>query len=260
MEDMTKSERMLQRLDEIAQALARSDDAVALVGVGSSGRERARFDEYSDLDILVVVEAGAKGKYFDDLAWLAAVHPVSYSFVYDAQGAYKLFFADGVYCELEVYDVQEIREHGSVPGRVIWQRPGAVLDWGGRDTAPPAQEPRTVEWLNGEILTNLYVGLGRLRRGEKLSAMRFIQGYAVDRILELAPHLEPPQAVAPDRHGGERRFEFRFPQTAQALPGFLQGYDRTPQSARALLDFVAGRFPVEPLLYGWIEELLDGLL
>jgi predicted nucleotidyltransferase len=259
MEEMTKAERMLQRLDEIAQALARADDAVALVGVGSSGRERARFDEYSDLDILVVVEAGAKARYFDDLAWLATVHPISYSFVYDAHGAYKLFFADGVYCELEVYDVQEIREHGSTPGRVIWQRPGIALDWGGRDGPPPAHEPRTVEWMIGEILTNLYVGLGRFRRGEKLSAMRFIQGYAVDRVLELAPHLEAPQAVAPDRHGGERRFELRFPQTAQALPGFLQGYDRTPQSARALLDFVAARFPVEPLLYGWIEELLDGL-
>jgi hypothetical protein len=257
---MTKAERMLARLDEIARVLAQSDDAIALIGVGSTGNERARFDEYSDLDIMVVVQAGAKRRYFDDLAWLDAVQPISYSFVYDEHGAYKLFFADGIYCELEVYDEDEVRARAAAPGRVIWRRPGATAEWAGPGSAAPTREPHTVEWMIGEILTNLYVGLGRYRRGEKLSAMRFIQGYAVDRVLELAPHLEPAQAGAPDRHGGERRFEFRFPQTAQALPGFLQGYDRTPQSARALLDFVAVRFPVNRALHGWIEELLDGLV
>ena len=40
----------------------------------------------------------------------------------------------------------------------------------------------------GEALTNLYVGMAREKRGEKLSAMRFIQGYAVDRLLELAEY------------------------------------------------------------------------
>ena len=47
------------------------------------------------------------------------------------------------------------------------------------------------EWSLGEALTNLYVGLSRLRRGEKLSAMRLIQYHAVDRILELSEKIEP---------------------------------------------------------------------
>jgi hypothetical protein len=42
-------------------------------------------------------------------------------------------------------------------------------------------------------LTNLYVGLGRFHRGEKLSALRFIQHHAVDRFLELTEQVEAAQ-------------------------------------------------------------------
>ena len=65
-------------------------------------------------------------------------------------------------------------------------------------------------FLLGEALSNLYVGLGRLRRGEKLSALRFIQGYAVDRVLELARRVESEQPGFPDPFNAERRFEQRI--------------------------------------------------
>ncbi len=49
-----------------------------------------------------------------------------------------------------------------------------------------------MDWLLGEALTNLYVGLQRELRGERLSAMRFIQGYALDRLVALAGRLAAP--------------------------------------------------------------------
>ncbi len=75
---------------------------------------------------------------------------------------------------------------------------------------PPAP-PRTLDWLIGEILTNLYVGLGRFRRGEKLSACRFIQGYAIDRIVELSQLIETERSLSADPFLLERPTSFAFP-------------------------------------------------
>ena len=107
-----------------------------------------------------------------------------------------------------------------------------------------------------ESLTNLYVGLLRYHRGEKLSASRFIQGYAVDRILELAPHLDNAQAAFADPFQPERRFERRFPALATYLPDFIPGYADTPQAARAILTFLDQHFDVDPFIKAAILNLL----
>lgn len=52
------------------------------------------------------------------------------------------------------------------------------------------------------------IGLGRFRRGEKLSAARFIQHYAVDRVLELAKLLEREIGGQEDVFANERRWRF----------------------------------------------------
>ncbi len=43
---------------------------------------------------------------------------------------------------------------------------------------------------------------------------------------------------------------------AAHLAGFQQGYDRTPQSAAAMLDFLAARFPLNEAMVAAIRELL----
>jgi lincosamide nucleotidyltransferase B/F len=67
--------------------------------------------------------------------------------------------------------------------------------------------------------------MGRERRGERLSAMRFIQGYAVDRLLESADQVEEAQPVTPDEYTLERRFEQRYLDAARHVPLWLQGYE-----------------------------------
>ncbi|MBP1694464.1 MAG: hypothetical protein H6Q37_2347, partial [Chloroflexi bacterium] len=161
---------------------------MALIGLGSVGRELERLDEFSDLDFFVIVEPGHKGEFLDDMGWLAAVHPVAYSFKNTSDG-YKLLFADQIFCEMAVFEPQELQNIPYAPGRVIWKREPTYEAFGDpqRSIQPPAG--RSLEWLCGEALTNLYVGLCRYRRGEKLSAARFIQGYAVDRVVELVEQL-----------------------------------------------------------------------
>ena len=56
---------------EIGAALARRDDALALLGLGSVGLETARLDRWSDLDFFAIVAPGAKARYIERLDWLA---------------------------------------------------------------------------------------------------------------------------------------------------------------------------------------------
>jgi hypothetical protein len=99
------------------------------------------------------------------------------------------------------------------------------------------------------------VGLGRLQRGEKLSAQRFIQHYAVDRILEMAHLIEHETGIAKDEFTNERRFEQRFPQLAQELPHFIQGYEHNIKSARAILEFLERHFEVNQAIAKAIRQL-----
>jgi hypothetical protein len=109
---------------------------------------------------------------------------------------------------------------------------------------PATPSKRDKDWLLGEALTNLYVGLQRDKRGESLSSMRFIQGYAVDRLLELVDYIEPGNEVHRDPFVNERRFEQRYPNLVPLLQSWTQGYERNRESALAILDFLEEHFEI----------------
>ena len=246
---------LLDRLDAIGRSLATHDDALALIGLGSVGVERERLDAYSDLDFYLVVRPGAKQRFFNNIDWLEAAAPVVFRYRGPGDGLHILF-ADGIYAEMAIFTVAELGSAGYAPGRMVWKRP-----WVDEALATPARTPPTpatspLDQLLGEVLCNLHVGLLRFRRGERLAAAREIQLYAVDRMLELAVHLEPEQASAHDPFARMRRFERRFPKMAEQLSAFQQGYERTPESAAAMLDYLAARFPLNEAMVAAIRELL----
>jgi hypothetical protein len=249
-------ERLIERLIAIGQSLAGTGRALALIGLGSCGLERDRLDEYSDLDFFVIVETGAKGDYIRDLSWLEAVYPVAYRFQNTADG-YKLLYADGIFCEFAVFEKDELAGIPFATGRVIWKQPQINPSIAIPGQQAPPSEQKSIEWLLGEALTNLYIGLCRYRRGEKLSAARFIQQYAVDRLLELAESLETRQASIPaDPFSPERRCEQRLPEFAGRLAEFVPGYEKSPQAAAAILEYLEAAFPVNPAMASAIRRLL----
>ena len=173
---------LLRRLDEIGRSLEQSDHALALIGLGSVGLELERLDAYSDLDFFVIVERGYKQLYLDDLQWLKSVYPIAYCFANTRDG-YKVLFADGIFCEFAVFEPDELQAIPFAPGRIVWKQPDVPATLGQPVTVPGTAAKRDPDWLLGEALTNLLVGLAREKRGERLSALRFIQGHAVDRVL-----------------------------------------------------------------------------
>ncbi|MGQ0600325.1 MAG: hypothetical protein ACT4QE_01360 [Anaerolineales bacterium] len=251
---MDQKQMLLARLDDIGQALERSGHGLALIGLGSVGVELDWLDDHSDLDFFAIVEPGHKRAFIDDLDWLRAVHPIAYYFQNTVDG-HKLLFADGIFCEFAVFEPAELSHIPFADGRIVWKRPEVddAIAIPMQAGAPP--ESRSIEWLLGEALTNLYVGLSRYYRGEKLSAARFIQGYAVDRVLDLAESVEAPTPGHRDVFVSERRFEQRYPAIARELPYFVRGYERSPESALAILEFLERHFAVNAAMATAIRVL-----
>jgi hypothetical protein len=251
----TRKQLLLERLDEIGRCLERTGHALALIGLGSAGAERDRMDEYSDLDFFAIVEDGCKQRYLGELDWLDRAQPIAYCFRNTADG-YKLLFQDGVFCEFAVFEPAELREVPFCRGRIVWKQAHIEdsIAIPARSAAPP--HPRARDWLIGEALTNLYVGLCRHRRGELLSAARCIQGHSVDRVMELAALLYEETPGRADAFANDRRFEQRFPEMAPVLARAVQGYARSPQSAAAVLEFLEQHFDINAAMAGAIREML----
>ncbi|HRE46479.1 MAG TPA: hypothetical protein PLD47_02040 [Aggregatilineales bacterium] len=248
---MDHKAHLLARLDAIGESLKNTGKALALLGLGSVGVETSRLDAYSDLDFFAVVKVGCKPLFLDDLDWLRRIHPVDYSFKNTPDG-YKLLFADDVFCEFAVFEPDELSAIPFTGGRIVWQD----VAFDASLTTPrdqPVRAKSTLEFSLGEALTNLYIGLGRFWRGEKLTAARFIQNYAVDQIIRLSAFIEPEQPAFTDVFNHERRYERRFPGMAAHLPDFVQGYDRSPESARAILQFLDQHFTINAAIKARIE-------
>lgn len=244
----------LERLDAIAAALAARGDAQALIALGSVGAETARLDAWSDLDFFVVVDPGAKAAYVDRLDWLAAARPLAWSFRNTADG-HKALMDDGIFCEFAVFEPQELAVIPFAPGRLAWAREGVDPAIALPRRALP--RPTTDEtWIVGEALSCLFVGLQRWHRGERLSAARFVQGHALDRLIELdALRARPP---AGDPFNGERRLEARQPALAAELPALVPGYAATPAAARAMLAALRARGALlAPAMVARIEALIE---
>lgn len=252
---MTRVELLDKRLEDLAATLRGSPDGLALLGLGSAGRERERLDRWSDLDFFAIVRPGSKARWLDDPSWLAAAQPVAWRFRNTADG-FKLLWSDGVFGEMAVFEPQELAAIPFAEGRLVWAHPD--FDPGLAIPQPQVQaEPRpfSLEWSMGELLGCLYVGLCRFRRGEGLSAWRFVQCYCLDRFLEIIEATETPAPGCRDPYSRERRFEQRFPAAAAWLERLLGGYADVPGAALAFLDWAETVTPLNGAITAEIRRL-----
>lgn len=254
---MFKKQLLLQRLDDIGKALERNSGALALLGLGSVGIETDRIDDYSDLDFFVIVTPGSKQRYIDRLDWLEAICPLAYHFKNSDIG-YKFMFEDGIYGEFAIFEETELLNAAYTGGRIVWKHHTFTNEeLLIRDAVTPVVTQISIDHVVGEALTNIYVGLGRYARGEKLSALKFIQSYPIDGLLSVMHLIEPEVDYYPDSFGNERRAERRFPGFASVMGNLLQGYDRVPESAIHLLEYLEQIYPVNPRMRSEILALAE---
>jgi hypothetical protein len=246
-------QRLLQRLDDLGVVLAQRGDALALLGLGSVGVDLERLDDHSDLDFFVVVDDGAKQRYLDSIDWLEELHAVVFSFPNSVDGR-KVLFADGLFAEYAVFTVGELGGASYPPGRIVWRRDDAPAGLeSGRVPGPSPYDD--AEYQLNEALTNLYVGLHRDLRGERLSAMRFIQVHAVDRVLTFLHLTEPGGGRPQDLFVVERGAERRFGPDVLPLARLVPGYAHNREAALAMLEWLEARADVSEVLAAAIRQL-----
>lgn len=251
---MDKAQLLRDRLNAIIESLKATGDALAVLGLGSVGAEQ--MDAYSDLDFFVIVKPGTKARFIDSIDWLENAAPVVFHY-HNTVDSHRILYADGVFGEPAVFEPQELEHIPFAPGRLLW----AVDGFDESLTVPKSRvnlpQPHTPAFLLGEALASLYIGLSRNRRGEKLSAFHHIQRYAVDRVVELTAHIATAQPARPDIYDASRRFEQRYPDVAAHLPSFMQGYDHSADSARAILAFLDTHFQVSPAMRDTLLTLAE---
>lgn len=246
---------LLRRLDAIGHALAQRPDALGLLGLGSAGREVDRLDAHSDLDFFVLVAPGAKDRYLASLDWLAAAHPLAWHYRNTADG-HRALMADGVFCEFAVFEPDELWRIPFAPGRWVWRRESIAGSLAEPRLPLPAAAAHDADWLVGEILSDLIVGLQRLARGEALAALRLIQVHAVDRLIELAEREGAGDARnGRDPFAPERRVERRLPSLAPLLAQAAPGYRGSAAAALAIVDHLERHAQVPAAVAQRIREL-----
>ncbi|MGE6486711.1 hypothetical protein [Paenisporosarcina sp. NPDC076898] len=253
-----RKQDLLYRLDAIGQSLERTGGALLLFGLGSVGIELERLDDYSDLDFFVIVKPKYKSRFIEQLDWLESVHPLAFTFRNTKDG-HKIFFEDGIYAEFAIFEEKEMEQIAFSEGRIVWQD----ANFSHNNLHIPSiknvssNKDRSLDYSLNEALTNLYVGLCRYARGEKLSALKFVQGEAIENILNVLHLLEPEVDYFPDVFSNERRLEKRFPRFEQVIGDMMQGYKYVPESALHILKYLEDVFPVNQRMGEEIRRLAN---
>ena len=107
----------------------------------------------------------------------------------------------------------------------------------------------------GEALTNLYVGLHRDARGERLAACRLIQTLAVDRVLSFLDLTGGAVRPRQDAFAVERGAEARFSPETLPLAAMVPGYEHNREAALAILEWIEARAEVDDVIAAAIREL-----
>lgn len=254
---INRKEKLLSRLEQIGESLKLSGKARALVGFGSAA-EVDRMDAYSDLDFLAVAKKGQKSGLIQNIDWLTSIAPVGYYYQFISDG-YKLIFEDGVFCDFGIVEESDLNQFPHADGRIVWCEedfdPSLCLS-----THQSNYEVTDINKALGDALTSLYVGLCRFIRGEKLSAARLIQKEAIDHVLACSHLLNKETSYFKDPFQNERRYERRYPSLAVSLPNMIQGYEKSPESALAILKFMEDHFEVNPFMKQTIYKLCNSLI
>ena len=166
-----------------------------------------------------------------------------------------MLFDDGVYAEYAVFTLDELAGAAYTVGRVVWRRDDAPIGLEQPRRAVPAASAEPVGWYVGEALTNLYVGLHRDLRGERLSGMRLIQVHAVDRLIGLLDLLGRAGTERQDPFSAERAVERRLDASVLPLHALAPGYDHNREAALAMLGVLEGLAPVDARMASAIREL-----
>ena len=216
-----------------AQALA-TDGVTSLVTFGSASQgSAARRDEWSDVDFTVFLRPDAAERLGRSWEFLPAPERI------------VLRAREGGVGGVVVYDDGMLYEFAAgLPWEVRDSERQVLIDGGDIVVADPPALPSAADQV-GLFLVKLYIGVGRVRRGERVAGNAHIRCYALGALCEaLRQRLAPDAPRSP--FDPLRRLETALPEVGARLGALL---DRElEECARGLYDL--SRRVLEP---GWAD-------
>lgn len=222
------------RIAALKTACENTPGVTSLVVYGSTTAAAAgRRDEWSDLDFTVFVAPGSVAEVRRSWAFLPdREHLVLLAREGDNGGV--AVYSDGLLCEFGAGEPWLIRD----PDREV------LLDGGDIVTAEPPPLPDPADQV-GLFLVKTAIGVGRVRRGERVAGNAHVRVYALTALCEALRQRLAPNAPR-NPFDPLRRLELALPQLAAQISDLLDGEAET--CARGLLTLA--RSELEP---GWDE-------
>lgn len=230
-------------VDRLVAGVAPDPDVLGVVLLGSAA-DPARADEWSDVDVWLVVAEGTQDRYREELSWLPG-HDGIVVVARETEHGRAVVFDDGSYVELAVASIGDLAVFRATQARVVLDR-GGVAEAVAAVTVTPREPDRELARRAMAMLCGrLLVGVGRARRGEVLSAGRFVRELAVAEILVALRELCPaPGAGRLDPLDPTRRVEIVHPARAAELAAACR--EDVEPCARRLADLAERWFADEP--------------
>lgn len=218
-------------IDALVDGLSADPQVIGLVLAGSSA-ETSRRDRWSDHDFLVITADGTPEGYRTDLSWLPQGErlpdgdTLAFSFRETPHGL-KALYRSGLLLEFAVFDREEFAGCALNHYAVAIDR-GGIADLAREIHArsvggPAAAAPDPLSSLRA-FLSLVYIGTGRARRGERLSANVFVRDYATAHLLRLLRVVvlgDDPATAVLDTLDPWRRFEQAAPELAAGIDAAL---------------------------------------
>ena len=226
--------------NELRAGLEADGRVLGLVVLGSTAEGERPPDRWSDHDFFVVVTPGAQESFRDRLDWLPHPDRIAFSYRETPHGA-KVLYRDGHLLEFAVFSPDELSVARVNAWRALFdreriaERMADVAEATGKNALSGAPSD---EWLAGQFLTTLLVGVGRYARGERVSGRQLVASTAAAHLVTLlSRRLDPRGPSQLDSLDPLRRFEQTFPSIGKELNAILDL--PAPDAARALLDLAA---------------------
>ena len=171
-------------LDELTRWAGAHPSVIGLVTLGSAAGRSHAPDEWSDHDVWVVTLEGTAAPFRNDPSWLPDAESIIGWFVETAHGR-SAVYEDGHLVEVAIFEDPELELARANDFRVLYDRGGIEVRLERIAANTAAEGGNQADLAAGRFLVEMIIGLGRLGRGELLSAGELIRGRAVASLLRL---------------------------------------------------------------------------
>lgn len=243
-------EHALSRMDELVEYWKSKQGVRAVIAFGSLA-EVSRFDQWSDLDFLVICDSVNKQSLLESISALDKINSTAY-YQIEYGDSVKVLFDDGILCDFGIVTEEQTFSFPHGQGRILWCVPDFPPDCAKCNYEEEmVDEPK--DWI-GDVLIHIYVGLLRQNRGEIAAAFEEIQIIAVKKLV--AGIFNEKKFTQKDIFSPMRRVEKCKFEDNKTISNLMPGYSYNLEAAREIVKWLKNReYPLK--LMTQVEHLLN---